>query len=56
MLWNIILAVIGYSLESLVSKEELMAKVDEYSGIISIVFIVLGIGVFTYFIYKGVKK
>lgn len=56
MLWNIILAAIGYSLESLVPKEELMAKVMEYNGILSVGFVIIGGGVLMYLAYKGVKN
>ncbi|MEG0518967.1 MAG: DedA family protein [Bacteroidales bacterium] len=56
MLWNIILAAIGYSMESLVPKEELMIKVMEYNGMLSVGFLLLGAGVFGFLIYKGVKK
>lgn len=55
-LWNIILAAIGYYLESVVPQEELMRKVAEYSQELSWIFIVLGILVLGVLIYKGVKK
>jgi membrane protein DedA with SNARE-associated domain len=55
-IWNIILAAIGYYLESVVPKEMLMSKVMEYSHIVTIVFIVLGVGVFGYILYKALKK
>lgn len=55
-LWNIILAAIGYYLESVVSQEELMSKVAEYSRELSWIFIALGIFVLGVLIYKGVKK
>jgi len=41
--WNTILAVIGYSLHSLVGKEQLMEKVHQYTAQIS--WVLLGIGV-----------
>ncbi len=41
--WNTILAVIGYSLHSVVGKDQLMEKVHEYTAQIS--WILLGIGV-----------
>ena len=43
--WNTILAVIGYSLHSVVGKEQLMEKVHEYTTQIS--WVLLGIGVLT---------
>lgn len=55
-LWNIILAAIGYYLESIVPKDMLMSKVQEYSSYLGIAFIVLGILIFGYIIYKGFKK
>lgn len=55
-IWNIILATIGYYLESVVPKEMLMSKVMEYSHIVTIAFVVLGVGVFGYILYKALKK
>lgn len=55
-IWNIILAAIGYSLESVVPKEMLMTKVMEYSRHLSSVFIILGVLVFGFIIYKALKK
>lgn len=55
-LWNIILAVIGYYLHSVVPPEELMNKVGEYSKELSYIFITLGIIVVGFIIYKGMKK
>ena len=55
-LWNIILAAIGYYLESVVPQDQLMSKVAEYSKELSWGFIALGILVLGVLIYKGVKK
>ena len=55
-LWNIILASIGYYLESVVPKEMLMTKVTEYSSHLSYVFIVIGFFVFGYILYKALQK
>ncbi|MCK9414775.1 MAG: DedA family protein [Prolixibacteraceae bacterium] len=55
-IWNIILAAIGYSLESVVPKEMLMTKVMEYSRHLSIAFIILGVLVFGFIIYKALQK
>jgi membrane protein DedA with SNARE-associated domain len=55
-LWNIILATIGYYLESVVPHDMLMSKVKEYSSHLSIGFLVIGILVFGFLIYKALKK
>jgi membrane protein DedA with SNARE-associated domain len=55
-LWNIILASIGYYLESVIPIEMLMTKVNEYSSYLSILFITLGVLVFGYIIYKAVHS
>lgn len=55
-LWNIILAAIGYYLESVVPSDMLMAKVTEYSSHITTAFVVLGFFVVGYIIYKALKK
>ncbi|MCL4481253.1 MAG: DedA family protein, partial [Bacteroidetes bacterium] len=54
--WNIILASIGYYLESVVPHDMLMSKVQEYSKHISLAFIILGVFVFGFIIYKALKK
>ena len=54
-LWNIILASIGYYLESFIPKEMLMAKVDEYSSYLSVVFIILGVLVFGFMVYRAIR-
>jgi membrane protein DedA with SNARE-associated domain len=41
--WNTILAAIGYSLHSVVGKDQLMEKVHQYTAQIS--WVLLGIGV-----------
>lgn len=56
LLWNAILAIVGYSLESVVSKDQLMTKVHEYSSEISNGMIVLGVLVFLYLLYKALGK
>ena len=55
-IWNVILAAIGYYLESVVPYDELMTKVDEYSGHLSTVFIVLGVFVVGFILYRTLKK
>jgi len=54
--WNTILAVVGYSLHSVVGKEQLMEKVHEYTSQIS--WVLLGIGVLAlgYIIWRIIWK
>lgn len=55
-LWNIVLATMGYYLESVVPEEQLIATVTEYSheiGYVIIAVVALALG---YIIYKGFKK
>ena len=55
-LWNVILAAIEYYLESVVPKEMLLSKVQEYSSHLGTAFIILGVLIFGYIIYKAFKK
>lgn len=55
-LWNIILAAIGYSLQSVVPEDQLMDKVNEYSHELGIAMIVLFLALIAFLIYKGSKK
>lgn len=55
-LWNAILAAIGYYLESVVPEEQLMSKVNEYSSELGHIFIVVGVIIVAFLIYKGMKK
>lgn len=55
-MWNIILASIGYYLESVVPRDMLMVKVTEYSSHLTTVFVVLGFFVFGFILYKALKK
>jgi membrane protein DedA with SNARE-associated domain len=55
-LWNSILAVIGYSLHSVVSKDQLMDKVKLYSSEISIGIVIVTALVVLYLIYRGISK
>lgn len=55
-LWNIILAAIGYSLQSVVPEDQLMDKVNEYSHELGIAMILLFLGLIAFLIYKGMKK
>ena len=54
--WNIVLAAIGYYLESVVPRDMLMAKVTEYSSHLTTVFVILGCFVFGFILYKALKK
>lgn len=55
-LWNIILAAIGYSLQSVVPEDQLMDKVNEYSHELGIAMIILFLALIAFLIYKGMKK
>jgi membrane protein DedA with SNARE-associated domain len=55
-LWNIILASIGYYLESVVPRDMLMSRVTEYSSHLTTLFVSLGFFVVGYILYKALKK
>lgn len=55
-LWNSILAVGGWYLQSVVTEDQLEGAVNEYSGELKIVFIALGALILGYLIYKALKK
>ena len=55
-LWNIILAAIGYGLQSVVPEDQLMEKVTEYSRELGIAMIVLFVGLIAFLIYKERRK
>ena len=52
-IWNITLAAIGYSLQSVVPEDQLLETVSKYSHELGYVFIALGIFIIGYLIYKG---
>ena len=55
-LWNVVLATMGYYLESVLPEDQLIATVTKYSheiGYAIVVIVVLALG---YLIYKGFKK
>lgn len=54
-IWNITLAAIGYSLQSVVPEDQLLETVSKYSHELGYVFIGLGIFIVGYLIYKGRK-
>lgn len=55
-IWNTVLAAIGYYLHSVVSEDELAAKVSEYSHELNMAILVAVAIVLSYIIYKGVRK
>lgn len=55
-IWNTVLAAIGYYLHSVVSEDELAAKVSEYSHELNMAILVAAVIVLSYIIYKGVRK
>lgn len=55
-IWNSILAAIGYSLNSVVSEDELAAKVSEHSHTLNMIILTVLAAVLVYIIYKGIKK
>lgn len=55
-IWNTILAVIGYSLESVVPKDMLMTKVTEYSREISIGLLICVALVAIFLVHRAMKK
>lgn len=55
LLWNAILAAIGYYLYSVVPEDKLMATVTEYSSEIGYIFIAVGVLIVLFFIQKGRK-
>ena len=54
-IWNSILAAIGYSLQSVVPEDQLLAKVTEYSHELGYLFIVVAVGIVAFLVYKGKK-
>jgi membrane protein DedA with SNARE-associated domain len=55
LLWNTILAAIGYYLYSVVPEDKLMSTVTEYSSEIGYIFIAVGVLIVLFFIQKGRK-
>jgi len=55
-IWNTILAAIGYYLHSVVSEDELAAKVSEYSHELNVAILIVAAVVIIFIIYKGIKK
>ncbi len=55
-LWNIILAAIGYSLQSVVPEDQLMEKVNTYSHELGLAMVAVFVGLVIFLIYKGRKK
>jgi membrane protein DedA with SNARE-associated domain len=55
-LWNCVLAVLGWYLESIVPEDQLISTVTKYSDAIGHTIIILVIIALGYIIYKGFKK
>ncbi|MEG1499403.1 MAG: DedA family protein [Bacteroidales bacterium] len=55
-IWNGILAALGYFLESAIPEDQLMETVTKYSHEIGYGFLVIGLLIVGYFIYKGRKN
>lgn len=55
-LWNIVLASMGYYLESIVPKAELMSTVMKYSHEIGLFFLCVALFIIVFFAYQGTKK
>lgn len=55
-LWNIILAAIGYSLQSVVPEDQLMEKVNTYSHELGLAMVAVFVGLVIFLIFKGRKK
>ena len=55
-IWNAILAVLGWYLESIVPEDQLISTVTEYSDIIGYTILALVVFALGYIIYKGVKR
>ena len=54
--WNSVLAGLGYYLESVVSEDQLIATVSEYSHEIGVAIIIAVVAVVAFLVYKGWKK
>ncbi len=54
-IWNSILAAIGYSLQSVVPEDQLLAQVTRYSHELGYLFIAIGVGIVAFLVYKGKK-
>lgn len=55
-IWNTVLALLGYSLQSVLPKDQLLSTVTEYSHEIGYGFIILGVLIVGYLVYKGLKR
>ena len=54
--WNLVLAGLGYYLESVVPEDQLIATVSEYSHEIGVAIIIAVVAVVAFLVYKGWKK
>lgn len=55
-LWNVVLAVMGYYLESVIPEDQLVATATKYSHEIGYAIFVIVAAALAYIVYKGVKK
>ena len=55
-LWNVVLAVMGYYLESVIPEDQLVATATKYSHEIGYAIFAIVAAALAYIIYKGVKK
>ena len=55
-LWNVVLAVMGYYLESVIPEDQLVATATKYSHEIGYAIFAIVAAALAYIVYKGVKK
>ena len=55
-LWNVVLAVMGYYLESVIPEDQLVATATKYSHEIGYAIFAIVAAALAYIIYKGIKK
>ncbi len=55
-IWNVILAALGYYLQSILPKDQLISKVTEYSHLFGYSLAVIVAIILMHFIYKKIKK
>ena len=55
-LWNVVLAVMGYYLESVIPEDQLVATATKYSHEIGYAIFAIVAAALAYIVYKGIKK
>ena len=55
-LWNVVLAVMGYYLESVIPEDQLVATATKYSHEIGYALFAIVAAALAYIVYKGIKK